>query len=276
MNMSNSLSSPLDRILELKDEVEKQKVELTPEVRAYIQANLERVQEKLRKGEAVTKEDMKFIGEVKLWVEMPDEWRKMAPSIKSMRLADEMKNVSVQDVHKRQISLQQWLDLLHVAKSLEKPKEWIDEHFQFPGNRKIETEYLDECNNASLTHLPDNLKVRGYLRFQQCPSLISLAENLEVGVYLDLTDCKSLTHLSTNLKVGAFVRINNCPSLIRLPKTLKVGGDLVLFECRSLTHFSENFEGTGDIIFQNSFGAPKTFKNKRDAEKFIKERKLEG
>jgi len=57
--------SPLDRILELKDEAEKQKVELTPGVKAYIQTHLEIVQEKLRKREAVTEDDMKFIDEVK-------------------------------------------------------------------------------------------------------------------------------------------------------------------------------------------------------------------
>jgi len=56
--------SPLDRILELKDEVEKQKVELTSEVKAYIQSHLDVLHGKLSRR--VMEDDMKFIVEVRM------------------------------------------------------------------------------------------------------------------------------------------------------------------------------------------------------------------
>jgi len=241
-----SLSTSLDRILELKDEVEKQKVELTPEVRAYIQTNLERVQEKLRKREAVTEDDMKFIDEVMMWVEMPEEWRKMAPSIKFMNLSDEM-----HEAKKRSISLLQWENLLHLAEVLNEPKGWIDEQFRFPGRKKIEAiGFLRFENCPTLLRLPQNLTVSDGMSLRDCDSLRSLPENLQVST-LNIDACPSLALISRGLKINDQLYISGCNVLRKLPDHLKVKGDLSIRDCQVLSHLPEYLDVGRHLILKN-------------------------
>jgi len=222
-----SSPSPLDRILELKDEVEKQKVEITPEVRAYIQSHLDIVQGKLSKCEAVTEDDMKFIDEVRLWVAMPEGWRAKHPSIGSMKMNDRIMK-SQKEAQKRNISLHQWFDLLHLTDANDEPQEWIDEMFQFPGNYNIVSICDLFLDSRPITHFPENLKVRGSVGLVACKFLDHLPGNFELEGTLSLTSCISLRLLPDHLKVGRNLKLENCTALTRLPGDLEVGADLIL------------------------------------------------
>jgi len=213
--MAQLSSSPLDRILELKDEVEKQKVELTPEVRAYIQTHLEIVQEKLRKGESVVEDDMQFIDEVRMWVAMPEEARKDYPSIEKMRSSEE-----VREALKRHITVLQWRDLLSAAEHASSAyisssrkidaTDWIDREFQFPGGNKIHTkENLMLYLSPSLTHLPEGLVVGTDLELRNCPSLRLLPQDLMVRRHLDIRHCTSLSRLPRDLEVDGILYLSH-------------------------------------------------------------------
>jgi len=216
-----SSPSPLDRILELKDEVEKQKVELTPGVKAYIQTHLEMVQEKLRKGEAVTEDDMKFIHEAKLMI----------------------------DALKRKISIRQWKDLLHVANAAGKSNEWIDEEFHFPGEGRIVVHgSLDLRNLNSLGHLPKNLNVEGVLILFGCSTLTYLPEHLTVKDSLMAQECTSLRHVGDYLNVGGDLHLSECSSLVRLPENLTVGGKILLGNSASLTSLPLNLKVESELL----------------------------
>jgi len=63
-------SSILDQLSEIQDEAKKNKVELTPEVQAYIRGHLEAVQQKLANGQQIYESDMEFIKEVRVWIKL--------------------------------------------------------------------------------------------------------------------------------------------------------------------------------------------------------------
>jgi len=71
---SSSASAPanaqsiLDQLADIKAEAEKNKVQLTPEVKQYIREHLEAVQQKLANREDVTEDDLEFIKTVRSWV----------------------------------------------------------------------------------------------------------------------------------------------------------------------------------------------------------------
>jgi hypothetical protein len=73
-------------------------------------------------------------------------------------------------------------------------------------------------------HLPEGLRVMGYLNLGYNTSLIHLPEGLVVGGGLYLHGCTSLTHLPEGLVVNGNLNIFGCTSLTHLPKGLKVGG----------------------------------------------------
>ena len=73
---SASASAPADRpslqdqLLDIQNEAKKNKVQLTPEIQAYIRENLEAVQNKLANREDVTEDDLRFIKKVRSWVKL--------------------------------------------------------------------------------------------------------------------------------------------------------------------------------------------------------------
>ena len=221
----NSLNSQslLDQISEIQSEAEKNKVQMTPEVQKYIRDHLEAVQQKLANREEVTVVDMQFMQDVRLWVSLPEGLRVKYRSIDEMYKAEEIRESS-----ERRISLNQWLDLLHLAEAAEKDKKWIDETFRFPGGGRIETDIINLNTCTSLKSLPAGLKVRGSINLKNCTSLSTLPAGLEASRIMDLGGCTSLSTLPAGLKVKGVLVLEGCTSLISLPVDLEVGYNLYL------------------------------------------------
>jgi len=279
--------SLLDQLSEIQDEAEKNKVELTPEIREYIRTHLEAVQQKLANREEVTEDDLKFIQDVRLWVSLPDNVRKLFTNIEKMN--KEIAN----EVYKRGISPKQWFDLLHVAESANQDKLWIDENFIFPGGGIIETEFnleLEDCKSltslptnltvngnlnlkgaTALRSLPDNLKVNGSLRLNNCVHLVSLPNSLKVGGAIILDYCHSLT-LPDNLHVDGFLGLNYCTSLTSLPNNLIVDESLWLAHCTSLTSLPSDLKVGKHLFLTNDLHE----QVKKDAERLKKEGRIKG
>jgi len=86
-------SSLLDQLSEIQDEAKRNKVQLTPEVTQYIREHLEAVQQKLANREEVTEDDMKFMQDVRLWVDLPKHLREKYSSIQEMNQSNEVTEV---------------------------------------------------------------------------------------------------------------------------------------------------------------------------------------
>jgi hypothetical protein len=110
--MTPELTKPqaaLEQLADLNQTLEKEKVQLTPEVEEYVREHIRAVQDKLQAGEDVYESDLEFIPKVKMWVSMSKELREKYPNIREM-----LKSEELLESNKRHISLQQWLDLLHI------------------------------------------------------------------------------------------------------------------------------------------------------------------
>ena len=245
--MTPELTKPqiaLEQLADLTQTLEKEKVQLTPEVEEYTRNHVRAVQNKLQAGEDVYESDLEFIPKVKMWVMMPKEWREKYRSVEEMEKSYEYSEFP--EAKKRHISPKQWLDLLHVMKAADKERGWIDETFKFPGGGKVETIedlYLGNC--TSLTKLPEGLSVEEDLYLDECTSLTALPENLYVGGSLDLIGCTSLTALSKGLSIGGYLNLSGCTALTTLPEGLSVGKYLNLSGCTALTSLPEGLSVGG-------------------------------
>ncbi len=133
------------------------------------------------------------------------------------------------EAEKRGISLQQWQDLLHMAKANTQHSGWIDSQFDFDKTGRIIAKsslYLRNC--IKLNRLPEKLIVNGGLDLAGCTHLMSLPMGLEIGTYLILDSCVELRELPANLYVPQFLSIELCLGLTGLPNGLEVGGDIYL------------------------------------------------
>jgi len=278
-------SSILDQLSEIQDEAKKNKVQLTPEVQAYIREHLENVQQILAKGEHVTEHDLRFMQEVRMWVRIPDNIRKLYTNIEEMD--EEISN----EVYKRGISPKQWFDILHVAEAANQDRQWIDEKFIFPGGGIIKTEWnleLEDCKTltslpanlivngnlnlkgaTALRSLPDNLKVKGSLHLRHCIHLVTLPNSLKVEGSITLDYCHSLT-LPDNLHVGGFLGLNYCTSLTSLPNNLIVDESLWLAHCTSLTSLPSDLKVGSNLHLTNDLSE----QVKKDAKRLKKEGKI--
>ena len=233
----------------------KPKVKLTPEIEKEIREYLAEAQARAERGEPMTREMAEFMENVRLWVATPEKWRKGFKSVEKMKNSQEF-----HESQKRHISIQQWLDLLHVAKANEwneDGEKWIDEKFRFPGGKKIEADELSLNDCTRLIHLPDGLTT-GILDLSGCTGLTALPKSLKTD-YLYLYNCKILEKnknhflpfLFTKVKKGEIknlcipdwplkdgdlpedlsmenLSINQCVGLTRLPKNLELSHDLFL------------------------------------------------
>jgi len=229
-------SSPTlqDKLAELKETQEREKIELTPEVEQYYQEHVEAVQEKLAQGEAILESDMEFVDAVKLWMGAQENVRKKIPSIEEM--LKEKK-----EAEERNITLAQWLGLLHIVYATEKEKEWIDEQFNFENN-KIMAEILDLSGSDKLISLPEGLEILDDLRLERCTQFISLPQNLKIGRNLVLDDCTKLTSLPKDLIIGQNLSLQDCINFTSLPEKLKLRYSLHLEGCISLTFLPEGLD----------------------------------
>jgi len=275
MTPSLDTSSQLDqKLAELKETQEREKVELSPEVEKYYQEHVKAIQGKLAKGEAILESDLKFIDDVKLWMSLPEEWREQYSSVEEMKKAGEANDIELkmkgilfrdlqeatQEAQKRNINLKQWLTLLHIANTAGKERSWIDETFDFKDGDILGVElnlsgstklaalpeslklsfmlYLDKCTN--LAALPKGLKVDNTISLSDCTKLPTLPEGLE-GSAIHLIGCTSLTSLPAGIKVQQLF-LNGCTSLSSIPNDLKVENALDVKGCTSLTSLPEGMD----------------------------------
>ncbi len=120
---TRSTETIADQLSEIQETAEKEKVQLTTEVQEYIGKAVTALQDKLADEEPTVEEDVEFIKEVRMWMGMPEEWREKYPSIEGMKGLEEM-----EEARKRDISLRQWLDLLHVAEVAGWERKQIDKN----------------------------------------------------------------------------------------------------------------------------------------------------
>ncbi len=86
-----------DQLADLQETMQREKVELTPEVEAYLKENVEKIQGKLMNGEPVYPRDMKFIEEIKVWIENEIMIRKLKVRFESeMHLHEEVEWAKVE------------------------------------------------------------------------------------------------------------------------------------------------------------------------------------
>jgi hypothetical protein len=264
IEISNSSQYTAQRLADLTETLEKEKVELTPEVEEYVRAHVRAVQDKLQAGEPIFESDLAFIDKVKVWVLMPEEWREKFESVEKM---EEEKS----EADKRLISLNQWLALLHMAKVSGKQREWIDGRFIFsrrgiisskmnlhlggcesltylPENLRLENLNIIGC--TSLKSLPAGLKVKNSVCLKDCTSLESLPEDFETE-NLDLEGCTALKRLPENFRRIGILDLNDCTSLESLPEGLKVEYFLNLEGCTSLTTLPGNLEVGNDLYLSS-------------------------
>ncbi len=195
-----------------------------------------------------------------------------------------------QEAEKRGISVQQWKDLLHVAKVADEKKEWIDETFSFeaPGRIKV-AEDLEIVGDEKLERLPDNLEVDGGLCLNMCTGLKKLPENLKVKSTLDIIACFKITKLPENLEVGESLRLAYCIGLTELPENLKVvetlylnnmrlkkltenlqvGEDLAISDCAELRGLPENLQINGSLYLNDCIKLKKLPSNLKVNENLI-------
>jgi hypothetical protein len=275
--MTPELTKPqaaLEQLADLNQTLEKEKVQLTPEVEEYVRNHVRTVQDKLQAGQDVYERDLEFIPKVKMWVRMPKYLREKYKSIDELMKSGETKDVTMSDVNeanKRQISPKQWQDLLHVMEAGGEKKEWIDETFKFPGEGKIETEKNLIFIGAGLTRLPQGLKISGNLNLTDCTGLNRLSEELKVGGDLILRNCTGLIKLPEGLKVGGSLELASCTGLTELPEGLKVGGYLGLQGCTGLIKLPDELEVGRDLwIDEDLLQKP----IKKDAVRLLNEGKI--
>jgi hypothetical protein len=255
--MTPELTKPqaaLEQLADLTKTLEKEKVQLTPEVEKYVRSHVRAVQDKLQAGKDVYESELEFIPKVKTWVLMPKEWREKHPSIEDM-----LKNKEIIDIwpeiSKRHISVTQWQDLLHVAEAAGKEKEWIDETFQFPGGGKIKVEKDLKLNGyPEMAKLPEGLSVGGSLNLQRCTRLTELPKGLSVGGGLDLMNCTGLTGLPAGLNVGRDLDLDNCTGLTELPEGLSVGDNLFINNCTALIRIPQNISFGKGLYLRDCIG----------------------
>ena len=239
-----------EQLDDLNRTLEKEKVELTPEVEEYTRSHVRAVQNKLQAGQDVYESDLAFIPKVKIWVRMPKELREKYRSVDEMIKSKEVIDAQF-EANKRHISLQQWYVLLEIAICGSKERKWIDERFTFPGAGKIISHGdLNLAYSEDLTEIPVGLEVGGGLYLQGCTALTKLPEELSVAFNLELNDCTSLTEVPEGLSVGLNLDLRGCNKLTRLPKTLLIGGHLYLSESanKQIEKDADKLKKEGKII----------------------------
>ena len=276
--MSHNLDKPLaDQNLfsDILGEAGRQKIKLTPEITEEIREHLAEAQARAERGEPMTREMAEFMENVRLWVGMPEWWREENPKLTNESVL-EMNRLVTDEVReeakKRDISVGQWLDLLHVSEA-QKDKNvtrGCGASFQFPGKGKIKAEWgLILSRWQSLLRLPEGLEVGKNLELVDCTNFTHLPKGLRVDGELNLSGCTNLTELPEGLKVEKNIYLINCKNLIALPKDLieaneslwldgstrltelpeglRVGGSLSLRACSGLTSLPKGLEIKKDL-----------------------------
>ena len=204
-------TSLTDQLADIKETLEREKIKLTPEAEEYIATHLRIVQDKIADKQDITEGDLAFIGKVKTWIFLAEEWRDRYKSIEEMDSSDKMKSAQ-----ERGLKLQQWLDLSHMAESKGEDQNWIDETFTFSGGKIICEGNLRIYDNEHITKLPENLHINRHLYCYNSPNLIELPNNLHVKGCALFDGCTSLTTLSrNNLSVGETLLLDGCTELIK-------------------------------------------------------------
>jgi len=256
------------KLAELKETQENEKVELTPEVERYHQEHVEAIQEKLAKGEEILESDLKFIKYIRRWILMPEFWQKKNPGINEFVISELTSGVGYkeqEEAKKRDIFPKQWMALLHMAEAAGWEIQSIDQIFEM-WNGRIEAERLtiercpklkylpeglsvielslDGCTGISA--LPDDIDIDHGLSLDGCTQLSSIPSYLYVKGYLSLSSCDSLSSLPESLNVGN-LNLSNCKNIRSLPDKIKIRGSLLLSGCYQLESLPKNLKVRGEL-----------------------------
>ncbi len=184
--------------------------------------------------------------------------------------------ISVFNKKPDEISHKQWMDLLHMTKSLGMKKNWINNNFTFEeGDIKFKEEDLKFFYRKELKSLPERLSVRGKLDLFGCSNLKAIPgglkvgkslylngctglrlfpEGVEIGESLDFNGCTGLTSLPEKLELNGYLDLTGCTGLTSLPKTLSVGGCLILTGCTGLTSLPKELNVQWSLILNGCTG----------------------
>ncbi len=253
MAETNQQTQLSDQLADLQETMQREKVELTPEVEAYLKESVEKVQGKLINGEPVYPKDMEFIEWFKIWIDFGGEYS--------------IKDTIDRTPQKEQLKL--------LAQQAGKDDKWIDENFEIEGSFIVFKGFeLDLSGCKEITKLPERLKVEGgmdlsdctglrqlpkvlivehTLDMQGCTGLTSLTGKLVVKGALGFRKCINLTQLSDDLEIGSHLNLNRCKNFSNFPKGVKkINGNLVAQHCPALKQLPDGLEITGDLYLLNS------------------------
>lgn len=112
---------------------------------------------------------------------------------------------------------------------------------------------LQKCTESAINNLPENMEIRGNLKFPENNRLISLPENLKVGGNLNLQSCFRLRYIPKDLKVGGMLNLFYT-ELKSLPEGLKIGGNLGLGGCSDIQSLPEGLKVGGFLDIRECGG----------------------
>ena len=295
---------------DITEMAEREQIKLTPEVREYLHQWMYIITRKVEKGLKVTKKDMQFMDDVKLWMRMAKDWQEKYPSIEEMLEIEEFQGLPPEFAKKMQengISLQQWKDILHLAANVkitsaedreetyEKDFDWISRTFDFEENGQIIMLKTADCSfyESDLTRLPDNFTVKQSLRLDSgCKNLTKVPKKLKVEGTLGLSGTaitevpsdlevtfhllvQSMKHnftLPPNMHLPADLCLEYSKYLEELPEGLVIGENLQIYECVSLKRLPKDIQINGDIWVSENLNEQVL----TDAERLQEEGKIKG
>ncbi len=252
--LPNTPTSLTDQLADIKEALEKEKIKLTPEVEEYIKTHLHTIQDKIADKKDITKGDLAFIGKVKTWILMPEEWREKYPTIHDLEASGEMDNMqnAIWEANKRQISIQQWLDMNRMIDAVAADPNLsmyttdIDKLFEFKDGRIItingRNDIVEIVDTDRFVRMPENFTIDGDLVIKNCHSFAALPKGLIVNGDITIENCSSFTTFPEGIVVQKDIQIYDCHSLVELPDNMIFNKNLYCRNCTSLTHLPTGLE----------------------------------
>jgi hypothetical protein len=138
--------------------------------------------------------------------------------------------------------------------------------YRVVGKETVFNTGLNLEDRKSLSELPENLSINGYLHLKGCSSLIKLPKVLNIRNDLILIGCISLIELPRGLNLNGDLSLSKCISLTKLPNDLRVKGYLYLYDCTNLKELPNDLT-VGGYIWVKS--------NQEELIEYIKQSKYE-
>jgi hypothetical protein len=209
--------SVADRIASLEAEIAEKKIKLPPDIFKYVAEHISAVNRILEEGRMPTEKDMEFMEHVRAWLNMSEEDRQELPSMENL-----LSNPVYKESKKRNLSVQQWKDVLAIAEHLGKNIKWIDDFFIFtifPGLICTKGDLILE--NYPHSRLPENLKVAGSFTLTNSP-VEKLPNRFGVAGDFKMSHCSKIRNFPPGFCTKEIpvqhVDINYCDSFEELPE----------------------------------------------------------